>query len=429
MTGMARTGVVEGTRPALFSEATSPSPRPRSLSFNVYMASKHIEIATEAVEDTTDDDFIPYEIPDRLQDDCLVKYFRIRFHDQEYFLSKLNNPTKKDAQKMKMTIEKMKIEAHRIAKEIDRIEKLRLSFASTPENALRMWHYESCRSQWKNHAIDSREENIRTLKERIQEMELEEQESIRRQNWERRILDKVRKWNKAPITQRPNDPEGAKKAQEKKDIEEKKARERKEASAKARLDRLLFTLRGGKGNEEEAKPKPKKNKGRVDPQKDPRPRPDDSYGLTITKITLRRSDPACNSSFMSYKMKKYPLNDCLFKEEDNPLTEACEPNTIRYFHIPANNMHWIEVCSFWALTSPVPTYRPCFRKPSVATTMRRRPGSTTIVKTQIISGDLLIFSVASSGPRYNMAAVMIQSMLDTCVHIVLEYLPVRLTHQ
>jgi hypothetical protein len=116
------------------------------------MASKHIEIATEAVVDTAGEDFIPIDIPGRLQDDYLIRYFRLRFDDRENYLSNLNNPTGTDDQK-----KKMKIEAHRIEKELAQIENLRSSFASAPENALVMWKFESCRAHWKNHAIDSRE--------------------------------------------------------------------------------------------------------------------------------------------------------------------------------------------------------------------------------------------------------------------------------
>jgi hypothetical protein len=124
-----------------------------------------------------------------------------------------------------------------------------------------------------------------------------------------------------------------------KEADEKKALERKNASAKARL---LKALCKGEGTQNEGRPKTKKKKRRPNPPKEPRPRPPDSYELTITRITLRRSDPAYESSFMSYEMKKYPLNNYLYKEK-NPLTEACEPDTIRYFHIPAYNMQWIEV--------------------------------------------------------------------------------------
>lgn len=288
------------------------------------------------------EDFIPIDIPDRFQDDLLIKYFRQRFHDQSEYLKNLRQATgifygDGTAAHRK----KMKIEHDRIIKELHRIEQLRASFAETSENALVMWQFEHCRADWKNHAYNSWLKNMETLTERIDYMELEPLEDReQRERLEKRILSRVAKWSRAPYPPKPADPEQEKRTKEKMEADEKRLRERKENSTKARL---LRTYKKWKGEADEPKPKPKRKKRRVDPPKPPRPQPADSYGLTMTQITLRRSDPSCAASFMSYEMRKYSLNDCLYNKNNNPFTEKAEKDTIRYFHLPANNMHWIEV--------------------------------------------------------------------------------------
>lgn len=42
--------------------------------------------------------------------------------------------------------------------------------------------------------------------------------------------------------------------------------------------------------------------------------------------------------------QKISISDLLSDEEEsNPLMQPCEEDTIRYFHLPANNMIWVEV--------------------------------------------------------------------------------------
>ncbi len=42
--------------------------------------------------------------------------------------------------------------------------------------------------------------------------------------------------------------------------------------------------------------------------------------------------------------QKVSLYDLLYKtDKSNPLMRDCEEGMIRYFHLPANNMHWVEV--------------------------------------------------------------------------------------
>lgn len=51
--------------------------------------------------------------------------------------------------------------------------------------------------------------------------------------------------------------------------------------------------------------------------------------------------PKCHGEFPNQKVS---VEDLLF-DPGSPLTQACEEGTIRHFHLPANNMYWVEVCS------------------------------------------------------------------------------------
>ncbi|CAG8983894.1 hypothetical protein HYALB_00005533 [Hymenoscyphus albidus] len=78
-------------------------------------------------------------------------------------------------------------------------------------------------------------------------------------------------------------------------------------------------------------------------KKPERPKPHDSYGISVSKITLEKS--STSSSYMNSGIERYDLHKVLYDKENNPLRRMAStdnPNTIRYFHFPSNNMHWIE---------------------------------------------------------------------------------------
>jgi hypothetical protein len=54
-----------------------------------------------------------------------------------------------------------------------------------------------------------------------------------------------------------------------------------------------------------------------------------------------------NEHFLPGKFpsQKISVHSILEKKAGNPLSEKCPPDRLRYFHFPANNMRWIEVCS------------------------------------------------------------------------------------
>ncbi|KAH8676422.1 hypothetical protein BGZ60DRAFT_258152 [Tricladium varicosporioides] len=263
--------------------------------------------------DSTTGDFIEDKIPEKLQDDCLVVYMRARFSEQNRIKGAITNHGTEE--------EKIRFE-----KELERIGRLREAFATNPENVPFIKIFEYRRALWKQHAIGKREDSVKDVKDRVEKMtpkKIAPDRKDARVEWELRVLADVAKWE---IPEIPDTPAGL----EEEAVSETKApknslwaRFRKEKNSKSKDDEL---------------PIPSKPPA----DKEARKRPSDSYGITVSKITLRKSG-VCKSSYMSPETKVYPLNDVLFKEgKENPLTQKCEDDTIRYFHIPANNMHWVE---------------------------------------------------------------------------------------
>jgi hypothetical protein len=51
----------------------------------------------------------------------------------------------------------------------------------------------------------------------------------------------------------------------------------------------------------------------------------------------------CRAVEGQFPNQKIPVHIILSDIEDNPLREQCKSGTFRYFHLPTNNMAWIEV--------------------------------------------------------------------------------------
>jgi hypothetical protein len=303
------------------------------------------------MDDDVGGDFVPNFIIDRLKDDPLIKYFRKRFDEREiYLLSELKNAAGDDDKKAKM-----KIEARRIEEELRRIEKSREGFMSAPENKELKKNYDDSRLAWRKYAIEKSKIDLRDMGNRMKEMYPKPKDSSRkesREKWERRIIREIQeKWK-----QRIEDEEKLK-------LPKKEVATRNATASNATTEASVISENGvinekdvvievaetsGNGdiNEKEAQTVEKP------PRQPPPPRPEDSYGLTMTNITLEKS--ADSRSYMKPIIKKYPLNDCLFHDK-NILREQPGDEAIRYFHIPANNMHWIEVNNLFTLVFAVLT--------------------------------------------------------------------------
>lgn len=193
--------------------------------------------------------------------------------------------------------------------------------------------------EWRRHAIETCGENLQNVETRVVEWKKQNKfkspgDSERRITLEKKILKAVSGWKK------PDEPSELPKILQ----DEKNAEEDAAALIKDPLTYLIEKI------SKRFKPKKVETKR---PDLQPREtidnsrvfeHPDDSYGISVHRITLRQSDKSCPSSYMSYDTDRFPLSKILLASDTNPLTEPCKPDTIRYFHFPANNMHWIEVC-------------------------------------------------------------------------------------
>jgi hypothetical protein len=78
----------------------------------------------------------------------------------------------------------------------------------------------------------------------------------------------------------------------------------------------------------------------------PRPCKENGYGLNAYMVFFKNSEQFSDESFTDrFPNQKIPIKDLLYnkKKETNPLMRDCGDNEIRYFHLPGNNMEWIEV--------------------------------------------------------------------------------------
>lgn len=310
-------------------------------------------------------DFTPDEIPDQLQDDVLVQYLRCRYDDQNGLL-----------------LGRKSGEKERVEREIARIAELRATYESTKENKPVVDDFKRLRAAWKIHAQANSNDAPIDVWKRVKEMKkIPHEDRERRFQLECQILSKVKEWNEQPYTPEPPTPIQG------------------DNTTSSDPNTGCFSFLGigsGKKDDGQKKKPEKKQSNGASAEKRERPRPPDSYGISVSKITLKKNPTS--SSYMSYDIERYPLNKVLYSKEDNPLKRMAstdDPNTIRYFHFPSNNMHWIEVF--------IPKYPSCrktnanCRKPSADTMTKTLPENTTGVGTRITASCRRIFCVASIG--------------------------------
>ncbi|KAH8598621.1 hypothetical protein B0O99DRAFT_684012 [Bisporella sp. PMI_857] len=246
---------------------------------------------------STTGDFIKDVIPEKLQDDYFVVYMRARFSEQNKI-------------KAAIAIHGNEEEKIRFEKELGRIERLREAFFANPENVPIIELFEYRRALWRQHAVGKREDSEIDIKDRS--------------NRNGEFLQMLRNGRTQESQTRLQS------------LEEEEISE-----AKAPKSSFWARFRKGQNQKSEGDDVPKRHKAPAK-EKGDRKRLPDFYGITVSKITLRKSG-VCKSFYMSPETKFYSLNDVLFKEgEENLLTQKCEDDAIRYFHIPANNMHWVE---------------------------------------------------------------------------------------
>jgi hypothetical protein len=79
-----------------------------------------------------------------------------------------------------------------------------------------------------------------------------------------------------------------------------------------------------------------------------KPDKDNGFDFYANMILFRNSLPFTeegNGSLDKFPNQKVSIEKLLYEKDaaKNPLVRKCEDNEVRYFHIPGNNMEWVEV--------------------------------------------------------------------------------------
>jgi hypothetical protein len=208
----------------------------------------------------------PDRTPEELQDDSLILYFRCKYGQRE-------------------TLKQLFSEAERIRieLELERIDKLRSTFAQYVENSPPVQSMTVSRRFWRTHARKLCRTN--SEKEEVERLSREAPTETRQRYRDYlSLLQRVGDWTISEDPVRPN-----------------------------------TSLGEDKGY------------GFIAPR--------------ITLKKSQGSQGSDSSSFGEYVLKSYPVHNILYDKNENPLMEECEKDTIRYFHFPANCMLWVEVCN------------------------------------------------------------------------------------
>jgi hypothetical protein len=325
------------------------------------------------------EDFVPDDIPEMLKDDSLIAYSRCRFADREGFMKNL----------------KGKQGEARLTAEIERIRTLRDEYEMRKDDHVAILGYR--RKLWRRHAKGETAENLKTLPERLRRMKKLQSVHLRGKH-EKSILEEVRKWE-------VHDPEMPPCLKDSKAVTGAGPKRRLSVFNSRKKD-VPDQISDGSRSQGPANVPPNESDGENDNYA--------PYGMHVRRITMKNSSTVMSPSYKIEGLDSYPLEDILGKsaKDDNPLTSQCDPNIIRYFHFPANNMRWVEVCF------------PFLERATVILTWTRKQSHDIIAKSEeniIIESTLStvkrpqICLTGSTGLRYNMETCMIQSMRDTCV--------------
>ena len=245
-------------------------------------------MATTSQETFTNDIREEWEtIPDRLLDDGLVKFFRARYSIRKKLISTFDEH-----------------ETNRVNSELDRINRLRENFRFNESHKSDMNDLGSSLAKWKQAARTDVEERMMRLKSQINELQ-------QGANMDRQVSSEHRS-----------------------NLEDK---QNKYQQLESLLSKLIPNV------DKEPEPSKAAQPPRCSsPIHQTNSQLDSDFGFTVSTITLEKE--SLSGSFTKFSMEKFDLNEVLHDREStekDPLKEKPKPNSIRYFHFPANNMTWV----------------------------------------------------------------------------------------
>ncbi|KAL2063961.1 hypothetical protein VTL71DRAFT_4455 [Oculimacula yallundae] len=96
-----------------------------------------------------------------------------------------------------------------------------------------------------------------------------------------------------------------------------------------------------------------------------KPCKENSYGLNAYMVFFKNAEPFTNELYLGkFPNQRIAVKDLLHDDKGtNPLMQECGENEIRYFHLPGNNMDWIEEAIARYYNEPRPSYDGLFRRP------------------------------------------------------------------
>jgi hypothetical protein len=99
-----------------------------------------------------------------------------------------------------------------------------------------------------------------------------------------------------------------------------------------------------------------------------RPSRANGFGMKAYMMFYKNATPFTDPTFPDkFPNQKISVEDLLLKKEDvntkNPLMRPCGEDEIRYFHLPGNNMEWIEEAIARHYNEKRPPYDGLFRRP------------------------------------------------------------------
>ncbi|RFU33017.1 hypothetical protein B7463_g3326, partial [Scytalidium lignicola] len=281
----------------------------------------------------SDDD----ELPEMLKDDLLMQYFRCRYEHRENFLK---IACKGNQERIKYEEEKIKHEEKRteVLRETLRQRYARASQDTTTEennNNIELLH--EYRMDWRSAARENSraERNIiiieqnrrkrlderRQLEQQRQQGHLEEQEQAQEEQKEQKEQKELKRSLSKKLTQCPKD-ESNRLDEDRSRLskkEDEKLTEELELLARVAHWEILPAQQGSQFSTQDTS----------------------RYGIHVYEIALKKSGDS--QSYTFNEMKRHPVDRVLGKDKKrNPFMSNPGKDTIRYFHLPANNMRWVE---------------------------------------------------------------------------------------
>jgi len=231
-------------------------------------------------------------IPERLLDDGLIQYFRSRYSVREKLMSTFDRH-----------------EAERVKSELARIDRLRDHFRFGESHKSDMDELRSSLAKWKQAA------------------RIETTESIQKLNFEINQLHR-----EIEIKQRVNG-DGWALAEDMKKLASKSKRYK---SLESLLAKLIPTP-----NQEPEEPLQHPHFESTIPRTNSQLDSDSMF--TVSAVTLEKG--SLRGSYTMFSIEKFAIDSVLHggnNGDRDPLREQRNPNSLRYFHFPANNMIWVS---------------------------------------------------------------------------------------